>query len=39
MKFHLVIAASVLAVLAMPLTAQAEGIIRGAQEGAAAGVA
>jgi hypothetical protein len=37
MKFHLVIAAGVLAVLAMPLTVQAQGIIRGAEEGAAVG--
>ena len=37
MKFHLVIAAGVVAVLAMPLSAQAQGIIRGGEEGAAAG--
>lgn len=37
MKANLRIAAGILAVLAMPLTAQAQGIIRGAQEGAATG--
>jgi hypothetical protein len=37
MKFNLIIAAGVLAVLAMPLTAQAQGVIRGAEEGAATG--
>jgi hypothetical protein len=37
MKFHLMIAAGVLAVLAMPPAAQAQGIIRGTEEGAAAG--
>ena len=37
MKFHLMIAAGLIAVLAMPLTAQAQGIIRGGEEGAAAG--
>ena len=37
MKFNLMIAAGVLAVLAMPLTAQAQHVIRGAEEGAAAG--
>jgi hypothetical protein len=37
MKFHLMIAASVLAVLAMPLAAQSQGVIRGAEEGAATG--
>ena len=37
MKFHLMIAAGVLTVLALPLTAQAQGIIRGAEEGTAAG--
>jgi hypothetical protein len=36
-KFSLMIAASILAVLVMPLTAQAQGVIRGAEEGAAAG--
>jgi len=36
-KFHLMIAAGLIAVLAMPLTAQAQGIIRGGEEGAAAG--
>jgi hypothetical protein len=34
MKFHLMIAAGVLAVLAMPLAAQSQGVIRGAEEGA-----
>jgi gas vesicle protein len=37
MKFHSMIAAGVLAVLAMPLAAQSQGVIRGAEEGAAAG--
>jgi len=36
-KFHWVLVAGVLAVLAMPLTAQSQGIIRGTEEGAAAG--
>lgn len=37
MRFRLMIATVVLATLAMPLMAQAQGIIRGAEEGAAAG--
>lgn len=37
MKFNLMIGATVLAILAMPLSAQAQGIIRGAEEGSAAG--
>ncbi|MGZ5864554.1 MAG: Spy/CpxP family protein refolding chaperone [Xanthobacteraceae bacterium] len=37
MKIHLVMVAGILTVLALPLTAQAQGIVRGAQEGAAEG--
>lgn len=37
MKFNLMIGATVLAILAMPLSAQAQGIIRGAEEGSAVG--
>ena len=37
MKRRLMMTASVLAALAMPLTAQAQGVVRGAEEGAAAG--
>src|ERR1035438_20976 len=37
MKFHLIITAGVLVVLAMPLAAQSQGVIRGAEEGAATG--
>ena len=37
MRFRLMIAAGVAAVLSLPLVAQAQGIVRGAQEGAAGG--
>jgi hypothetical protein len=37
MKFHFMIAAGVLAILAMPLAAQSQGVIRGAEEGAVTG--
>lgn len=37
MKFNLMIGTTLLAVLVMPLAAQAQGIIRGAEEGAAVG--
>ena len=37
MRFHFLMAASVAAVLSLPLVAQAQGVVRGAQEGAAEG--
>ena len=37
MRFHFLMAASVAAVLSLPLVAQAQGIVRGAEEGAAEG--
>ena len=37
MKFYLITTASVLAILSMPLAAQAQGVVRGAQEGASQG--
>lgn len=37
MKFHFMMAACIAAVLSLPLVAQAQGVVRGAEEGAAEG--